>query len=127
MVPFGPGEQGAEGEIKHGAFSLNGQGFMVMDSNGPHQFTFSEAISFFVNCETQEEVDYFWDKLTTGGTIQKCGWLKDKYGVSWQIIPTALGKLIGDPDRVKANRTVQAMMKMEKIDIQGLYDAYEGK
>lgn len=125
MVPFGPGEQGAEGEIKHGVFSLNGQDFMVMDSNGPHQFSFSEAISFFVNCETQEEVDYYWEQLSAGGAPGRCGWLKDKYGVSWQIVPTALGKLMGDPDRTKANSVMQAMMKMNKIDIKGLYAAYD--
>lgn len=92
-----------------------------------HHFTFTEAISLFVNCETQQEVDEFWEKLSAGGEKSQCGWLKDKFGVWWQIIPTALGELMGDPDPAKAGRVMQAMLKMQKIDIQGLRRAYEGK
>jgi predicted 3-demethylubiquinone-9 3-methyltransferase (glyoxalase superfamily) len=96
-----------------------------MDSNREHAFTFTPAISFFVNCETQEEVDEFWEKLSAGGEKGQCGWLEDKYGVSWQIVPTILGKLLNDPDAEKARRVTQAMLQMQKIDIEGLRRAYE--
>ena len=104
-------------------FELNGKKFMGLNG-GPH-FTFSPAISLFVNCETAEEVDYLWEKLSEGGSIQQCGWLKDKFGVSWQIIPSILGELLGDPDPVKSGNVMQAMLKMKKIDSAGLMDAYE--
>lgn len=104
-------------------FELEGQKFMALDG-GP-KYPFTPAISLFVTCETQEEVDNYWYKLIAdGGSESKCGWLKDKFGLSWQIIPTALGRLMGDPDRVKAQRVMQAMLGMEKIDIKGLEDAY---
>jgi predicted 3-demethylubiquinone-9 3-methyltransferase (glyoxalase superfamily) len=93
-------------------------------NGGPH-FTFSPAISLFVNCETAEEVDHLWEKLSEGGSIQQCGWLKDKFGVSWQIIPALLGKLLGDPDPVKSGNVMQAMLKMTKIDSAALMEAYE--
>jgi predicted 3-demethylubiquinone-9 3-methyltransferase (glyoxalase superfamily) len=93
--------------------------------NGGPEFTFSPAISFFVTCKTQEEVDEFWEKLSEDGEKQKCGWLKDKYGVSWQIVPTALGELLNDKDVQKSQRVMQAMLQMDKIDIQGLRLAYE--
>ena len=112
-----------KGTVMSGAFELNGQEFMAL--NGGPQFTFSPAISFFVNCETQAEVDELWEKLSARGEKNRCGWLRDKYGVSWQIIPTALAKMLGDPDRAKANRVMQAMLKMDKIDIQGLQRAYD--
>jgi predicted 3-demethylubiquinone-9 3-methyltransferase (glyoxalase superfamily) len=106
-------------------FELEGQRFHAFDA-GP-QFKFTEAISFFVNCETQEEVDHFWTKLTAdGGEESMCGWLKDKFGVSWQIIPTFLGEAMNDQDLAKAGRVMQAMMKMKKIDIAELEKAYEG-
>ena len=105
-------------------FELVGQEFYAL--NGGPQFTFTEAISFFVTCETQEEVDELWEKLTEGGQESKCGWLKDKYGLSWQIIPSILQELLGDPDREKAERVMQAMLGMQKIDIAGLKRAYEG-
>ncbi len=124
MERFGPGETGAEGTIKHAVFSLEGQEFMAMDSNMDHNFTFSLATSFFVNCNTQEEVDYFWEQFLVGGEESKCGWLKDKYGVSWQIIPTTLGKLLGDPDPVKSQKVMQAMLKMSKIIVKDLEQAY---
>lgn len=116
-------EEETGGTVKHAVFSLNGQEFMAMDSSGEHTFTFSEAISFFVNCETQEEVDELWKKFTDGGEEGQCGWLKDKYGVSWQIIPTALGEMLGGPDPVKSERAMEAMLQMKKIDIQNLKEA----
>jgi predicted 3-demethylubiquinone-9 3-methyltransferase (glyoxalase superfamily) len=103
-------------------FQLEGQDFYAL--NGGPQFTFTPAISLFVNCETQQEVDELWSKLSAGGSDEQCGWLKDKYGLSWQIIPTALGRMLGDKDPAKANRVMQAMLKMKKIDIKGLEQAY---
>ncbi len=105
-------------------FELNGQTFYALNG-GPH-FTFSNGISLFVNCETQAEVDELWEKLSEGGEKGRCGWLKDKFGVSWQIIPSALGKLMQDKDRGKANSVIQAMMKMNKIVIEDLQKAYDG-
>jgi predicted 3-demethylubiquinone-9 3-methyltransferase (glyoxalase superfamily) len=106
-------------------FELEGQEFIGLNA-GP-QFKFNEAISFFVSCKTQAEVDELWEKLTAdGGEESRCGWLKDEYGLSWQIIPTALGEMLGDPDPEKAGRAMQAMLKMNKIDIQGLRQAYDG-
>jgi predicted 3-demethylubiquinone-9 3-methyltransferase (glyoxalase superfamily) len=98
---------------------------MAMDSALEHPFTFTEAISFFVNCETQKEVDHFWEKLSEGGEKSRCGWLKDKFGVSWQIVPTVLGKMMQDKDPQKAGRVMQAMLQMDKIDIKTLQQAYE--
>ena len=99
---------------------------MAMDSsNRGHTFTFTEAVSYFVNCEDQGEVDYFWEKLSDGGEKGPCGWLKDRFGVSWQIVPTILGELMSDPDAEKARRVTQAMLKMGKIEIAGLMQAYE--
>ena len=115
---------GPNGIAQSVTFELEGQEFMALNA-GP-QFKFNEAISFFVSCKTQAEVDELWEKLTAdGGEEGRCGWLKDKYGLSWQIIPTALGELLGDPDSEKAGRALQAMLKMNKIDIQGLRQAYE--
>jgi predicted 3-demethylubiquinone-9 3-methyltransferase (glyoxalase superfamily) len=105
-----------------GAFQLDGQQFMVLQA-GP-LFKFTEAISMFVNCETQEEVDYFWEKLTAGGSESQCGWLKDKFGLSWQIVPTALGQMLGDKDPVKSKRVMEAMLQMRKIDVGKLREAY---
>ena len=120
---YGDAGPGTKGAVISGNFEINGQEFMAL--NGGPQFSFTPAISFFVNCETQAEVDELWEKLSAGGEKSRCGWLRDKYGVSWQIIPTALGKLLGDPDRAKAGRVMQAMLKMDKIDIQGLQRAAE--
>jgi predicted 3-demethylubiquinone-9 3-methyltransferase (glyoxalase superfamily) len=111
-------------KIFTGTFELFGQQFHFL--NGGPQFKFTEAVSFFVNCETQEEVDEYWEKLSEGGEESRCGWLKDKFGLSWQIIPTALGQLMGDPDREKAGRVMQAMLKMDKIIIADLQSAYDG-
>ncbi len=107
-------------------FELDGVEFMAL--NGGHHHAFTEAISFFVHCTTQKEIDRLWSKLTAGGGKEsQCGWLLDKYGVSWQIIPNDLGKLLGDNDRVKANRVMQAMLQMKKMDINGLKKAYKGQ
>jgi len=113
------------GQVLTVTFELEGQQFMGLNA-GP-LYKFNEAVSFFVNCETQEEVDEFWEKLSAGGSKGRCGWLKDKYGLSWQIIPTALGKLLTDPDPEKSKAVLQAMMKMNKIVIADLQRAYEGK
>lgn len=107
-----------KGALLSAVFALEGQEFMVL--NGGPMYEFSPAISLFVDCETQEEVDELWEKLTVGGTTQKCGWLTDKFGVSWQIIPKALGQLLSDPDSAKSQRVMQAMLQMTKIDIAGL-------
>jgi predicted 3-demethylubiquinone-9 3-methyltransferase (glyoxalase superfamily) len=115
---------GPDGKVLTGTFQLEGQQFMAL--NGGPQFKFTEAISLFVNCETQAEVDDLWNKLTAGGAESQCGWLKDKFGLSWQIIPSVLGRLLGDKDRVKANRVMQAMLQMKKIDIAKLQQAYDG-
>jgi predicted 3-demethylubiquinone-9 3-methyltransferase (glyoxalase superfamily) len=125
IAHFEAGERGAEGTVKHGAFSLDGVEMMAMDSNMEHAFTFTPALSFFVNCTSQEEVDFFWDKLSEGGKKDRCGWLVDKYGVSWQIIPDTLGKLMYDKDPVKSKRVMDAMMKMNKLEIKGLQEAYD--
>lgn len=106
-------------------FELEGQRFIAL--NGGPQFPFTEAFSMFVSCETQEEVDNYWSRLLEGGTPSRCGWLKDKFGLSWQIIPTALSQLMGDPDPKKSSAVFQAMMKMDKIVIADLQKAYEGK
>jgi predicted 3-demethylubiquinone-9 3-methyltransferase (glyoxalase superfamily) len=106
-------------------WELEGQRFMGLNA-GPH-FTFNEAVSFFVSCDTQQEVDELWNKLMAGGgTPSRCGWLKDRFGLSWQIIPTALPRLLGDPDRVRAGRAMQAMLQMQKIDAAALQRAFDG-
>ena len=119
------GAPGPVGEVMVGTFTLDGQEFMAL--NGGPEFPFNEAISFYVNCKTQEEVDDLWKKLTADGGMEvQCGWLKDKFGVSWQIVPTRLGELLGDPDREKAARAMQAMLQMKKIDIAALERASAG-
>jgi predicted 3-demethylubiquinone-9 3-methyltransferase (glyoxalase superfamily) len=107
-----------------GKFQLEGQEFMALNG-GPH-FKFTEAVSFVVNCETQEEVDEFWEKLVEGGEESQCGWLKDKYGLSWQIVPTILIEMLQDKDPEKSQRVMKAMLQMIKIDIKTLKQAYEG-
>lgn len=106
-------------------FQLNGQEFMAL--NGGPQFTFTPAISFYVNCETQEEIDELWEKLSEGGEQQRCGWFVDKYGVSWQIIPTVLGEMLNDRDPEKRQRVMMAMFEMDKMDIEKLKQAYTSK
>jgi len=114
---------GPDGKAMSVTFRLEDQEFMALNA-GP-QFRFTEAISFFVNCQTQQEVDELWEKLTEGGEESRCGWLKDKYGLSWQIIPKALGEMLGDKDPEKARRVMEAMLKMNKIDIPTLKEAYD--
>lgn len=121
---YGPEEPGPEGSVLVVTFQLDGVDFMALNA-GP-EFTFSPAISFYVNCETQAEVDELWNKLTAGGEEQPCGWLVDKFGVSWQIVPTVLGKLMSDPDPEKAGRVTKALLQMRKIDIKMLEEAYAG-
>lgn len=118
---YGEGGPGPAGQVMSATFTLDGQEFIAL--NGGPMFKFTEAISFFVNCETQEEVDELWEKLSSGGETQMCGWLKDKFGLSWQIIPAALGQLLGDKDPAKAGRVMQAMLQMQKIDIAKLKQA----
>lgn len=123
MVRYGEAGPGPKGTVMSAVFELNGQTFIAL--NGGPMFTFSPAISFFVNCEAQEEVDDLWEKLSEGGERQRCGWLKDKYGVSWQIVPTMLGQLLQDKDAEKSKRVMKAMLQMDKIDIAALKRAYE--
>ncbi|MGC1177042.1 MAG: VOC family protein [Candidatus Saccharimonadales bacterium] len=126
--PDGPLEgpmKGFEGKILTAVFELEGQRFMALDG-GP-LFRFNPSISLYVSCETQEEVDELWSKLSADPAAEQCGWLKDKFGVSWQIIPDILGKLMSDPDPEKSGRVTQAMMKMKKIDIAALQQAYDQK
>jgi predicted 3-demethylubiquinone-9 3-methyltransferase (glyoxalase superfamily) len=121
---YGDAGPGPKGSVMSATFQLEGQDFYAL--NGGPKFSFTPAISFFVNCETQPEVDALWEKLSAGGQTQQCGWLQDKFGLSWQIIPTALGRMLGDKDRAKANRVMMAMLQMTKIDIKRLQQAYDG-
>ncbi|NBA87558.1 VOC family protein [Emticicia sp. CRIBPO] len=114
---------GPPGNVMSATFILDGEEFMAL--NGGPMFTFSPAISLFVDCKSQEEVDYFWEKLSEGGEKQRCGWLKDQFGISWQIVPDTLGQLMGGGDPVKSQKVMQAMLKIDKLDIQGLKDAAE--
>jgi predicted 3-demethylubiquinone-9 3-methyltransferase (glyoxalase superfamily) len=128
VVPYPAGmEPDKEGTVMFGEFKLFETWFAAMDSAREHGFDFTEANSFLVNCETQEEVDYYWEKLSAVPESEQCGWLKDKYGVSWQIVPTILGKLMTDPDPAKVERTMAAMLQMHKLDIAGLKDAAEAQ
>ena len=123
----GPGEPAPEGKLKHGQFTIGGTVMMAMDGFGNHEFGFNEAFSLFVECNNQEEVDYYWNKLMEGGGNEsQCGWLKDKFGVSWQVIPKQLMTLMGDKDREKSGRVMQAILKMKKIIVADLEKAYAG-
>jgi predicted 3-demethylubiquinone-9 3-methyltransferase (glyoxalase superfamily) len=115
----------ADGAVSSARFQLDGQELIAFNG-GPH-FKFTEAISLFVNCETQAEVDELWEKLSEGGETSRCGWLKDKFGLSWQIIPTVLGEMLNDPDDDKSERAMNAMLGMTKIDIEGLQRAFDGR
>jgi predicted 3-demethylubiquinone-9 3-methyltransferase (glyoxalase superfamily) len=121
---YGDAGPGPKGGLMVATFELDGQQFMALNG-GPH-FKFTEAISLVVTCETQEEVDRYWDKLGEGGKPSQCGWLKDKFGLSWQIVPSILGRMMSDPDAGKSKRAMQAMMKMVKIDISVLQKAFDG-
>jgi predicted 3-demethylubiquinone-9 3-methyltransferase (glyoxalase superfamily) len=123
VTRYGDAGPGPKGTVMSATFELDGQVFYAL--NGGPQFKFTPAISFFVNCETQAEVDELWDKLSSGGRKDRCGWLQDKYGLSWQIIPSALGKLLGDKDPKKSANVMKAMLQMNKIEIAGLQEAYE--
>jgi len=118
-------EPDQEGTVKQASFTLEGQKFGALESAYKHDFAFNEAISFYVDCENQAEVDYFWEKLSAVPEAEQCGWLKDRYGLSWQIIPKQLGGFLSSPDREKADRTMQAMLRMKKIDIPTLQKVYE--
>lgn len=124
IARYGDAGPGPKGSVMTVGFTLDGQQFIAL--NGGPVFSFTPAISLMVNCETQEEVDRLWDKLLEGGKSDHCGWLKDRYGLSWQIIPTALGKLMSDPDPQKSRRVMEAMLKMDKIDSRKLEEAYAG-
>jgi predicted 3-demethylubiquinone-9 3-methyltransferase (glyoxalase superfamily) len=123
VTRYGDAGPGPKGSVMSATFQIEGQEFFAL--NGGPQFQFTPAISLFVNCETQQEVDELWENLSADGKKERCGWLRDKYGVSWQIIPTALGEMLGDKDPAKANRVMRAMLQMDKIDIKGLEQAYE--
>jgi predicted 3-demethylubiquinone-9 3-methyltransferase (glyoxalase superfamily) len=121
VARYGEAGPGPRGSVMTIAFNLDGQDFVAL--NGGPEFAFTPAISFVVNCKTQEEVDHFWQKLSQGGKPSQCGWLKDKFGVSWQVVPTVLGELLGDKDAKKSRRAMEAMLQMQKIDIQKLKEA----
>jgi len=120
---YGDAGPGPKGSVMVAKFQLDGQDFIAL--NGGPTFTFSPAISFVVNCKTQDEVDEYWDKLSAGGATNQCGWLTDKFGLSWQIVPTALGEMMADKDPERSNRVMKAMLQMTKIDIAALRHAYD--
>jgi predicted 3-demethylubiquinone-9 3-methyltransferase (glyoxalase superfamily) len=122
---YGEGGPGPAGSVMTVVFQLDGKEFIAL--NGGPQFKFTEAVSFSVDCRTQQEVDQYWQKLSAGGEEGPCGWLKDKYGLSWQINPAVLGQMLSDPDPAKSKRAMQAMLGMKKIDTEGLKRAYEGR
>ena len=123
VARYGEGGPGPKGSVMTATFELDGQEFMAL--NGGPEFRFTEAISFYVNVETQEEVDELWEKLSQGGQQGRCGWLKDKFGLSWQVVPAILGKLLRDKDAEKSKRVMKAMLQMRKIDIKTLKLAYD--
>jgi predicted 3-demethylubiquinone-9 3-methyltransferase (glyoxalase superfamily) len=121
---YGDAGPGPKGSVMVVSFELEGMKFTAL--NGGPQYKFTEAISLYVDCDSQEEVDHYWEKLSAGGQVQQCGWLKDKFGLSWQIIPSALPKLLSDPDKGRAMRAMQAMLQMKKIDVAALQKAAAG-
>jgi len=123
FMRYGDAGPGPKGSLMSATFELDGQRFIAL--NGGPQFQFSPAISFFVLCDTQAEVDHFWEELSAGGQKIQCGWLKDKFGISWQIVPKVLGEMLRDKDPAKSQRVMKAMLQMQKLDIQGLKNAYE--
>jgi len=120
-------EPDVEGTIKHASFTLEGQEFAGMDSARPHNFAFNEAISLMVHCETQEEIDYYWDRLSADPKAEQCGWLKDKYGLSWQVVPNAMDEMMKDKDETRLSRVTEAFLKMKKLDLETLKKAYRGE
>lgn len=128
ILSYSKGEEpDIEGTIKHAAFTLEGQEFAAMDSARVHDFAFNEAISFIVHCENQEEIDYYWVKLSAVPEAEQCGWLKDKYGLSWQIVPTIMEEMLRDGDKKRLARVTEAFLKMKKFDIEELKKAYKGE
>lgn len=125
VTRYGEAGPGTPGAVMTAEFQLDGQEVVAL--NGGPRFKFTEAISFVVNCESQEEVDYFWEKLSDGGEKSRCGWLKDKYGLSWQVVPTILAELLADKDAEKSQRVMQAMLGMDKIEVKALKQAYDQK
>ena len=125
VLRVGDAGPGPKGSVLTANFQLQGVEFLAL--NGGPQFKFTEAVSFIIYCETQEEVDRYWEKLSEGGKKDQCGWLKDKYGLSWQITPIQLPQMLKDKDSKKADRVMSAMMKMNKLDIKALQQAYDGK
>jgi predicted 3-demethylubiquinone-9 3-methyltransferase (glyoxalase superfamily) len=123
VTRYGEAGPGPKGTVMTAKFELDGQEFVAL--NGGPQFTFTEALSFVVNCATQQEVDEFWEKLSEGGNKSRCGWLKDKYGLSWQVVPTVLVEMLQDKDAEKSKRVMQAMLQMDKLDINTLKQAYQ--
>ena len=123
VTRYGEAGPGPKGSVMTASFSLDGQDFTALNG-GPH-FKFTEAVSFSVDCKTQEEVDQLWEKLSEGGQKSRCGWLKDKYGLSWQIVPSVLSELLTDKDAKKSKKVMEAMLKMDKLDIKTLKQAYE--
>jgi predicted 3-demethylubiquinone-9 3-methyltransferase (glyoxalase superfamily) len=127
IVRYGKGEgTDVEGTVKHARFQLEGQQFAAMDSAGAHAFTFNEAISLMVYCDTQEEIDRYWERLSAVPAAEQCGWLKDQYGLSWQIVPTDMGRMMASGDKEKLARVTAAFLKMKKFEIAKLREAYEG-
>jgi predicted 3-demethylubiquinone-9 3-methyltransferase (glyoxalase superfamily) len=127
LARYGKGEEpDREGTVRYASFTLLGQEFGAMDSAREHTFAFNEAISFIVRCETQKEIDYYWGRLSADPKAEQCGWLKDRFGLSWQIVPAILGEMMGSRDREKVARVTQAFLKMKKFDIDALQRAYEG-
>ncbi|HET7035129.1 MAG TPA: VOC family protein [Thermomicrobiaceae bacterium] len=124
VIRYGEAGPGQAGTVMTVAFRLAGQEFVAL--NGGPVFQFSQAISFVIDCRSQQEVEHFWERLSEGGETGPCGWLKDKFGVSWQVVPSRLLELLGDPDRERANRVMQAMLRMSRIDIAPLERAYAG-
>ena len=125
VTHYGDTGPGPKGTVMTAEFQIEGQEFVAL--NGGPQFKFTEAISFVVNCETQEEVDYFWEKLSEGGEKSRCGWLEDKFGLSWQVVPTVMVEMFQDKDPEKSQRVMKAMMQMDKLEIKTLKEAYDGE
>jgi predicted 3-demethylubiquinone-9 3-methyltransferase (glyoxalase superfamily) len=125
LVPYTKDDTDVEGYIKHSRFTLDGNNFMAMDSSIEHNFTFNEAISFMVSCDTQEEIDYYWEKLSTVPEAEQCGWLKDSYGLSWQIVPSIMNDMMTSGSKEQVSRVTQAFLKMKKFDIKALQEAFE--
>jgi predicted 3-demethylubiquinone-9 3-methyltransferase (glyoxalase superfamily) len=124
---YGKGEEpDREGTVKFASFTLEGLEFAAMDSARNHDFSFNESISFVVSCKTQEEIDYYWGKLSADPKAEQCGWLKDRFGVSWQVVPPVLQEMLGDKDRTRAARVTEAFLRMKKLDIAALQEAYKG-